>query len=306
MKNILVVGIGGVGGYFGGMLAKHNEDKPNTNVYFLARGENAEAIKQYGLQVKVGDELFLTHPRKVYSSLQAADKMDFVLVCTKSYHLQQVIPEIKKCITEQTLIMPLLNGVEPAIALQAAFPTNLVASGCTYLVSQLTHPGKVDNSGAIQQIYFGIQNQKDARLSELLQIFQSAKINAEVSTNIATVVWEKYIFIAAIAATTSFYDCTIGAVLEDDQGYKILLQLLNEVTTLALAKGIVLPKTTVQTTEQKIQDLPYAGTSSMHRDFAKGKETELENLIGYILREAKVLGIEVPGFTAIYAKLSKS
>lgn len=305
MKKLLVVGIGGVGGYYGGKLSKHYEESDELGIYFLARGENAETIKKFGLQVKDGGDLFLTRPHAVFTSAQDAGTMDYILICTKSYHLDAILPALKHCVSEQTLILPLLNGVEPAKKIQAFFPTNLVCEGCTYMVSQLTHPGKVDNSGAVQQIYYGAKDASHKSLMEMQKIFDEAKIDAELRTDIESVVWEKYIFIAAIATSTSFYNQTIGAVIEDAQKYRSVLSLIAEVTAVANKLKIKLPDDIEQLTADKIQKMPYGGTSSMHRDFSKGGATELENLCGYVIREGRKEHVPVPTFEKMYAALAK-
>lgn len=304
MKNLLIAGIGGVGGYFGGVLSKYYEDKDELAVYFLARGENADVISEHGLQVKDGDELFLTRPRKVYTRLDTAQKMDYILVCTKSYHLEELIPQLQLCITDNTVIVPLLNGIEPYLNLKKAFPKHLVAKACTYLVSQQTHPGKIDNKGEIKKIYFGSSQNSDFRLIQLQNYLAKAKINSSLADNIDSIVWEKFIFIAAIATATTYFNTTIGEIADKPERRDSLIKLIDEAACLAEKFSINLPNNIRDLTLSKIEQMPFSATSSMHRDFLAGKPAELDNLTGFVVRQANLHGFTATTFSEMYEVLN--
>lgn len=303
---ILIAGIGGVGGYFGGLLAKQLHDSKAVAIHFLARGEHLKEIQTKGLTVLKGKETCVSRPALASDKPEELGPADVVIICTKSYDLEEMLQQLKPCIHNDTLLLPLLNGVSATEQIRKAYPENPVADGCVYLVSRLKQAGVIENSGNIQTLYFGSGDPADEKLNMLESLFRQAGIEATLSQNISTVIWEKFIFLSPTATATSYFDTCIGELLASDEGISTITALIGEVTQLAKAKHIAVADDIIQKTIAKLRALPFSATSSMHSDFQAHKtHTELESLTAYIIRESQALRLETPVYQAAYTSLKK-
>jgi 2-dehydropantoate 2-reductase len=303
-KNIVIAGIGGVGGFFGGLLANFYEKHEEIQINFFARGENLEQIKKNGLKIQHLEKEFVAKPN--ISSHNASDfgTADCVVIACKSYDLDSMLEQLKPCIDQQTIIMPLLNGVDSRTKIQVQFKDNLVLKSCVYIVARLHAPGWVKNHGNVQTLFFGIDKLEDERLRNLEHVFKSAGLEATCSTNINSIVWEKFSFISPTATATSFYDNCISEIAKDAEKLNKCKLLIEEITALAKMKSIELPANIVEKTLMKLSAFPDRATTSMHSDFQKkSNKTELDSITGYVLREAKRLGLEVPTYSWMYGSL---
>jgi 2-dehydropantoate 2-reductase len=299
---IVIAGIGGVGGYFGGLLAKHFAGSDGVAVYFIARGEHLTQIRAKGLKVIKGADSFMAVPALATDNAAEIGIADYVIVCTKSFDLEHMIGQLKPCIGKATMILPLQNGVDSKERISSLLPGTNVLQGCVYIVSQVTEPGVVENSGKIQSLFFGIDNKSNDQLLLLEKLFKEAGVEATLSDSISSIVWEKFIFISPIATASSYFDCTIGKLMEENEN--TVIHLVEEVISIALAKGIELEKDIVEKTLRKIKSMPYDATTSLHRDYRnKRQHTELESLAGYVVRAGNQSKIPVPFFETAYKSL---
>jgi len=300
---IVVAGIGGVGGYFGGLLAKRYENNDEIEICFLARGEHLSQIRNNGLKVIHGENEFIARPAIATDKAAEIGLADYILVCTKSYDLDATIEQLKPCINENTILLPLLNGVESVERIKKLLPEITVWEGSVYIVSELKEPGIIKNSGTVQKLSFGLDNTSNERLSFLEKIFLDAGIDTVLSDKISALVWEKFIFISAVGTATSYFDCSIGKILEENE--VTLHQLIKEVTEIAKANKIPVDPEIATITMNKLKLLAYETTSSMHRDFKNRKpKTEVETLTGYVVWAGQRLGIETSAFNKAYQLLS--
>ena len=299
---IIIAGIGGVGGYFGGLLAKQYENRNDVEICFLARGDHLRKIRENGLKVIHGQNGFISRPAIATDNATEIGIADYILVCTKSYDLYATIEQIKPCIDGNTILIPFLNGVESVERIKNILPGATVPEGCVYIVSQVKETGVIENSGINQKLFFGPGKANNNRLQWLERIMLEAGIEATLSDSISTIVWEKFIFIASIATATSYFNCSIGKLIEDHED--TLVQLIEEVKLIAVAKGnSINPDITAYIVNYN-KLLPYDSTSSMHRDFRNLKlKTEVETLTGYVVRAGKKYGIETPTFNRSYNQL---
>jgi 2-dehydropantoate 2-reductase len=299
---IVIAGIGGVGGYFGGLLARRYRDS-ETGILFIARGAHENAIRNDGLKLETSDGNFVVHPAGVFSNPVDAGAADIILFCTKSYDLEDTAMACKPIVNSGTVLLPLLNGVDATDRLQKIFRGNEVWNGCVYLVSRLAAPGLIRESGNIRKLFFGAEKGSEAKLLSVEKILRDAGIDATWSKNINEKTWEKFLFISPMATLTSFLDKSIGAVFADAESRNMLELLLLEIKAVADAKKILLPELLTQQNIDKLKSLPKDATTSMHRDFKKGGRTELESLTGYVIREAKRMNVPVPTYEMIYERL---
>lgn len=301
---IVVAGIGGVGGYFGGVLAKHYFNHPCVEIIFVARGEHLKKIQSVGLKVIKGATEFIAHPNLATNNPNEIGEADLVLICTKTYDLEKVVQELSHCITDKTILLPLLNGVNNVQKIQQLFPNNLVLDGCVYLVSRRTEPGVIENSGNIQTLYFGKDNYAHEKLTQFLGIFREAGIEAHTSTQISSIIWEKFIFLSPTATVTSFYDEIIGEIINNPTHFVAFVALIEEIKQVAEAKQIVLPKDLTEKTIQKFRSLPATATSSMHSDYKQQTASnELHSVTGYVLEEAVNFNLHLPVYSSMLEEL---
>ena len=303
-KKIVIAGIGGVGGYFGGLLAKAYQESKTVDIYFLARGEHLVAIKSQGLLVLDDQKEFKAFPKLVSDNAHDFGVVDYVFFCTKTYGLEEIARQLAPCIQEATVLIPLQNGVDSRETLLQTYPSNLVPHGCVYLISRKEKPGAIVKKGQVGSLFFGLGETQNTRLSTLQEILKQAGIKSTLSEDIEGIIWEKFIFLSSIATATTFFNTAIQGVLTDTAKREALEALIHEVTDLAKSKGVVIGEHQVQRVMDILTPLPADATSSMHSDFKnQNKQTELESLTGYVVRAGKANTIVVPTFAKMYESL---
>jgi 2-dehydropantoate 2-reductase len=304
---ILIAGIGGVGGYFGGLLAKHFYENNEIEIIFFARGKHLLEIQKNGLKVTKGDNDFFAIPKLATDNPKEIGIVDFIIICTKSYDIETTIEQLKVCLNKDTIILPLQNGVDSKERIRNILPNNIVLDGCVYIVSRLTDFGKIENFGNIETLYFGMENLENEKLNFLETIFKQADINATLSKNISSIIWEKFIFISPTATATTYYDSSIGELITDSNKLEIIVQLIEEVKQIAKVKNINVSDDITNLTLKKLKNLPFETTSSMHTDFKNNKtNTELKSLTEYIVTEGKKHKIKTMTFEKLLTELKKN
>ncbi len=306
MTSILIAGSGGVGGYFGGLLAKTHYANEAVDIIFLSRGENMKVIQNEGLTIETQTEKFVVKPNLVTDNATIIGKVDFVILCTKSYDLESTIHQLKPCISAETIILPLLNGVDNKLRIKKILPNNLVLDGFVYLIARLAKAGNIINSGNIENLYFGLDNYTNDQLILLEKIFHQANIKANLSTNISTILWEKYIFLSPIATVTTYFNDSIGSILDYDLKLDVLIKLIEEIIVVAKSNNINVCDDILSKTLNKLKSLPFETTTSMHSDFQNNpSKTEVKSLTGYVVLEGKRKNLELPFFDELYIKINQ-
>lgn len=299
---ILIAGVGGVGGYFGGLLAKKYAQNKSIEIFFLARNEHLQIIKSNGLQVIHGEHEWISHPTLASDNPSDFGKIDILFLCTKSYDLPETLLQLKPCIHSETKLICLLNGVDHITKIKQIYPKNEIINGCAYIVSSIKTPGIVENVGKVQKLFFGKSKTDHFILEKLMK---EAEIDVICDENIEAIVWEKFIFLSPIATITSFYQKTVGEIIDNYSCKEELVGLINEVYTLALKKQISLESNCIEKTLEKYAALPPSTTTSMQRDFTKNaKKTEIESLTGYVVQECEKLKIGYPFYNRFYTTIT--
>ncbi|WP_264554227.1 ketopantoate reductase family protein [Flavobacterium sp. N2038] len=300
-----ILGLGGVGGYFGGLLAKAYSDSKDVEIVFIARGETKKAIAENGLKIITDDFETIVHPDLVSNDPQEIGVLDYLICATKTYDIEESLSALKNCITGKTIILPLYNGVDAQERIQEIFPENEVLQGCVYIISMIFAPGTIRKMGFYEKLFFGSKTAPASKLQELQAILQHAKIESYLVKNIDETVWEKFIFISALATTTSYLNQNIGEVLTNLESKVVYIELLHEIEDVANAKGLKLPEDIVAQTIVKLEKSPREATSSMHRDLLAGKNTEVYSLTKFVVNEGKKHGIKTPLYEKIANVLMK-
>ena len=300
-----ILGLGGVGGYFGGLLAKAYFDSDAIEIVFIARGDTKKAIAENGLKIILDDSEMIVFPKLLSDDPEKIGKLDYLICATKTYDIETSLESIKNSITSKTTLLPLYNGVDATERLLKLFPENNVLQGCVYIVSMITSPGVIRKIGPYEKLYFGSKNISDTTAKELQTIFEKAKIESYLVPNIEETVWEKFIFISALASVTSYLNENIGGILNNPDNKALCISLINEITAVAFAKGLVLPNTIVPQTIIKLEKSPQDSTSSMHRDFLAGNKTEVYSLTEFVVKEGLKYAVPTPMYQIVLDELLK-
>jgi 2-dehydropantoate 2-reductase len=296
---IAILGTGGVGGYFGGLLAEKYRGSNNVEIIFITRPGTEKGLRENGLKLITPQYEKTIFPDVVSSDPAKTGKLDYLICTTKSYDLEESLIPLKDCVTENTVILPLLNGVDAKERISKIFPLAEILEGCVYIVSQLVEPGVVRVSGNISTLHFGSDSSPAGKLKPLEKIFSEAGIECFLSEDIRKTIWEKFLFISSIASLTSYLNLSLGDILANDAHRQTLLALMRELKSISDAKNIGLQDDIVEKLLAKMQKLPYSTTSSMHRDFQKGGRTEYISLTAYAVKHGKELAIATPEFDKI-------
>jgi 2-dehydropantoate 2-reductase len=299
-----ILGIGGVGGYFGGMLAKAYQSSDEVEIVFIARGDTQKNIALNGFKIISDDGEIVVFPNIVSNNPEEIGVLHYLICATKTYDIENSLESIRECLTSKTIILPLYNGVDAPERIQNIFPQNHILKGCVYIVSMILSPGIIRKIGVYEVLFFGSDTAPVSKLNELQSIFEKAAIQSYLVPNIEETVWEKFIFISALATVTSYLNQNIGAIL-NNEAYKIIyISLLKEIIAVAIAKGIALPSNILELTIEKLEKSPQEATSSMHRDVLDGRKTEIRSLTEYVVNEGQKLGIPTPNYAMVLNKLS--
>ncbi len=304
--NIAVLGLGGVGGFFGGKLAYHYSSTKDVQVAFIARGEHLKKIIKQGLRVITVDGNFVANPDKATDDPEKLGAIDLILFCVKGYDLESGARAAVKNLGKQSVAIPLLNGVDNAARLTSLLPDCQVLNGCVYLSSQIVEPGVVQQVGGPGQLLFGPKDGNTRPFAGVEQLLREAGIRAELKPNIDEIVWEKYIFISPMAGATSLFVEPLGVILEKEDYRELLMGLIREVVQLAREKGVGIAEDIVERTIKTASSFPPQTKSSMQLDFEKGKRTELETLVGYVVKAAQDLDLDLPHYRMVYSKLRQT
>ncbi|MEZ7497937.1 2-dehydropantoate 2-reductase [Flavobacterium sp. Arc3] len=300
-----VLGMGGVGGYFGGLLAKVYAESDQFEIVFIARGETQKAIAASGLKIITDENEIIAFPSIVSNDPITIGKLDFLICATKTYDIEESLLSLEKCITKNTIILPLYNGVDAPERISTLYPDNEVLQGCVYIVSMIESPGVIRKMGPYEKLYFGSDTAPIGRLKALQTIFKDAAIESYLVDTIEETVWEKFIFISALASATSYLNQNIGEIINSNSSRAVYVELLNEISMLAAVKGLNLPNDIVMQTILKLEKTPQDATSSMHRDVLAGRKFELASLTEFVVNEGLKYEMELPTYKMVLDKLDK-
>ena len=293
---ILIFGIGGVGGYFGGKLAQ-----AGYNVTMIARGKHLEAINKNGLEVESINGNFKVKPNLVTDELAEVPTPDLVILGVKSWQIQEVANKLKPIISTETMVLPLQNGANNVEKLLEILPKQNVLAGLCHIVSFLEKPGKIKHVSFEPRITFGeIDNSTSERIQRLKTVFEKAGITNFNPENIQLEIWKKFLFITTISGLGGLTRVSIDKIRESEYLYDLLLKTAQEIKLIANAKGILLAEEHLEKAFEIIQNQPPGTTASTQRDIMAGRPSELENFNGFIVKEAEKLGIATPVNKMIY------
>ncbi|MCS7283918.1 MAG: 2-dehydropantoate 2-reductase [Anaerolineae bacterium] len=296
---IAVFGAGAVGGYFGARLARAGED-----VVFIARGAHLEAIRQRGLSVEspLGD--FHIYPAQATDSPEEVGPVDVVLVGVKAWQVPEVAPKMGPLLGPETFIVPLENGVEAPDQLAAVWGKERVLGGLCRIISTVPEPGRVRHGGMEPYVAFGeLDNRPSERARQLQAAFERAGVRAEIPADIHVALWEKFLFITPFAGMGAVTRAPVGILRSVPQLRRMLEEAIAEAFAVGRARGVRLPDDAPARTMALIDGMPPQGTTSMQRDIIAGKPSELDYLVGAVVRLGEAAGLETPIHRFLYYAL---
>ncbi|MCP9199548.1 2-dehydropantoate 2-reductase [Gramella sp. GC03-9] len=293
---ILVYGVGGVGGYFGGRLAD-----AGLNVSMVARGEHLKAIQENGLEVESIKGNFKVNPKMVTSEVSEVPKPDLIILGIKSWQIPEVAIELRPIIGENTIILPLQNGADNYEKLVEILPQRNILAGLCFIVSFVEKPGKIRHASYEPKIVFGEKdNSKSERILKIHDILDEAGIENKIPDNIDLEIWKKFLFICTVSGIGGLTRVPIDKIRESEFLYGMMRDSAKEIIEVGKAKGIPLDNEHLEMVFEIINGQPRGTTASTQRDIMNGKASELENFNGYIVREGARLGVKTPVNRYIY------
>lgn len=296
---IVIVGTGGVGGYYGGLLAKQGHE-----VTFLARGEHLRAILQNGLQVQSVHGDFVVQPARATDDAAQAGPADLVLFCTKTYATEQAARQVRPLIRDDTSVMSLQNGIDAAERIGEIVGREHMVGGATWISSAIEAPGIIRQVSQFRRVVLGeLDGRITPRVQAIHQAFQETGVTAEISENILKVLWTKFVFISAASSLGSLTRLTIGEYRAVPETRELMIRLMKEVEALARAQKIDLDEDVIQKSLDFIDAAAPTIKASMQLDIAAGRRSEIEAMIGVIGRKGRELGIPTPVADFVYASL---
>lgn len=297
----LIVGAGGVGGYFGGRLIEKGED-----VTFLVRQNRKTQLEANGLVIKSvhGD---FQKDVKIISSGENMEAFDVVIITVKAYHLAQVIRDITPYVGKNTAIIPLLNGYTHYETLQQTFGKEKILGGLCFIETTLNQKAEINQKSTIHDFVFGEwDGSKTERVALIAEHIQGAKFNAVLSEKIQSDVWNKYILIATVSGVTTLMRAPIGPILADENGKIICKRLVTEIVSIIRDYDNKVPENTAEFILQKIESIEPSMKSSMLRDIENLRNVEADHFHGFLLNLVEKQGKDTSGFPilkTIYSNL---
>lgn len=297
---IAIYGAGAVGGYYGGRLAQAGHD-----VTFIARGENLRALQANGLRVESSFGDFNIIPAKVVSDPAEIGVVDVVIPGVKTWQLPAILPGMAALVGPQTIIVTVQNGVDAHLVIGEALGHQHVIGGITRLFSTLVEPGHIVHGGASAQFMIGeLDGSLTARVQEFFEVLKGAQgIEAVLTTDIQRELWAKLVMITAFGGVGSISRAPMGVILSQPETRALLEASILEIASVAASRGYPLPADVIERTLKFYKGMPYLGTSSLQRDVLAGRRSELDSLIGTVVRFARERDVPVPVNSVIYAAL---
>ncbi|HEV3485363.1 MAG TPA: 2-dehydropantoate 2-reductase [Vicinamibacterales bacterium] len=297
-----MLGSGAVGGYYGAKLARAGHD-----VTFIARGAHLEAIRAQGLQVRspmLGD---FTVRAPAEQDTSRAGVADVVIVAVKTYDNATALPMIAPLLGPDTAVLTLQNGVDSAADLAAVAGEERVIGGTTYVATALAAPGVIEQTGTHRRIVMGEVFGRLPRLSDRVQRIQAALAGADIQGEAVAdgrvPIWEKFIFLVALAGFTGASRLPIGPVWSDDYIRARFLDGCREIERLARAEGVPVADDIIARIDAYVGGIPGTMRSSLLIDLSQGKRTEVEALQGAVVRRAERASVPAPIISTLYAVL---
>jgi 2-dehydropantoate 2-reductase len=303
VRAVIVFGIGGVGGYFGGLLSRHYRESRRTmgpgksvTTTFVARGAHLRAIQANGLVLNTaGQSGLVCRPDQATDAIEQLGAPDLCLICVKGYDLAEVSRQLASLVTERTVLMPLLNGVDIRERIRRHVKSGVVLPACVYVSASIDGPGVVTQKGMAGLLICGQDpDHPEYDPAPVVRLFEQAGVSVRYSEDAYPAIWEKYLFIASFGLVTAWADKPFGAVLEDTELHGVVRGIMGEIQAVAAKRGVSLDEGIIESSLKKAENFPFQTKTSYQRDVEKGARNEGDMFGGTIVRLGRELGVPTP------------
>jgi 2-dehydropantoate 2-reductase len=295
---ILVLGAGGIGGYFGARIHASGGD-----VTFLVRPARAAQLRENGLMVSspAGD---LQITPRVVTKDELSAHFDVIMLSCKAYDLESSIESITPAVGEQSVILPLLNGVLHIDTLVSRFGAQRVLGGVAFISVMLTPDGEIKHHFKLHKLFTGsLSSQPPVGLQPLAQLLSSSGFDFTLSNNIEQAMWDKFVFLSTLAGSTCLFRASIGNILGTVAGKAFITGLLAECSRVAEASGHAVAEAQLSAYRKQLTDSGSGLMASMLRDIERGGPTEADHILGDMLARSQAKGVEAPMLRLAYSHL---
>jgi 2-dehydropantoate 2-reductase len=296
---IVVLGAGGIGGYFGGRLANGGVD-----LTFMARGATLDALRTRGLRVdSINGDIHL--PRvNATDDASTIGKADAVLVCVKAWQVREACESVRAAVGDDTIVVPLQNGMEAPDDIASVLGAPHAAGGLCGLVSFVVAPGHIKHISVDPFIALGeLDDQPSTRTKELVETLNACGITAFIPPEIQRAMWTKFLLIVTLSGIGSVTRVPAGVWRAMPEPRAMAERGLREVMSVANARGVTLQEDAFETVIQRIDALSPDSTASLQRDVLEGKPSELDAQLGAVVRLGRSAGVATPLFEFMYHAL---
>ena len=286
---ILIAGAGAVGGYFGGRLIQSGAD-----VTFMVRERRAQQLQQHGLVIRSSYGGFVSKVPFIRWT-EACDPFDAVIICCKAFDLAATTAALTTKITADATVLPLLNGIAHLEYLDAQLSSATILGGTCHMGVTLDTEGSVIHLNRLHSLTFGARNADQQQACDAMEAaLMKASFNVRRSEHIQQEMWEKWMFLAALASITCLMRGSIGDIVRTPHGARIIKSLLNETCAVASAAGFAPRPEFLHEATALLLDPASSMTASMLRDIEKGSPTEADHIIGDMARRGQQYEITTP------------
>lgn len=305
--NICFIGIGGVGGYFGGSIVQnimeyHLSDQYTT--FFISRDQNFQEIKENGLLFESNGSMLKCVPDIILDNIADLPMvMDICFICCKSYGLEDILPLLKEKTHENTIIIALMNGIENDLTIRKTIKRGFILPACIYVTSHLLSPGHIRHNGPKGKIILGNDRHRELPTPNILSnLLSVCNISYEWSANPQIDIWKKYMLIASFGLISAFYDKTMGEICDDTIMLQEVKDIMYEIVSIAHKKGIGLHVNEIEQSCELVKQYPYNTKTSFQLDIEKKKQCESDIFALKIIQ----LGMETDVLTPITSRIYHS
>jgi len=293
---IAIYGTGGAGGYFGAQLARTGED-----ITFIARGQHLKAIQAHGLCVETPAGEIVIQPAKATDDPTQVAPVDVIFVGVKAWQVETAAKDMQPIVGPETFVVPLQNGVEAPSQLAAVLGAKHVLGGLCSTFSWVAAPGRIRNIGTSSFIKFGeLDNRRSERAERLRQSFEKAGVKVDIPADIHKALWEKFLIVTSFGGVGSVSRAPIGVIRTVPETRLLLELCMQEAYAVARARRVPLNDTVVADTMKFIDSLAANATTSLQRDIADGKPSEIDFWNGSVVRQGQTVGVLTPVNQFIY------
>ncbi|MGZ8940893.1 MAG: ketopantoate reductase family protein, partial [Limisphaerales bacterium] len=246
-------------------------------------------------------------PSLANDDIVALPPPDLCLICVKEFDLAHVLVALKPLVHDNTITLPLLNGMDVHARVRKVINRGIVLPACVYVGTHIESPGVVKQRGGACKILLGSDpGRADFDPAELLQLFADSKIKCEWTPDVQKEIWTKFIFICAYGTVTAAYDKTVGEVFENETLRAEVADVMHECVAIANAVGVPLPNDIIEASLAKAKNFPFETRTSFQRDFERPHKPDERNLFaGAVIQRAEEFGLDVPKTRSLFALLNQ-